>query len=235
MKKQYLKIDNIPLILWGNKSNKVIIAVHGNKSNKEDLVINLLATKTCTKDYQIISFDLPEHGERIRDKDYICNIQNCVTDIRKIYKYAMENFQFVDLWACSMGAYFSMGALQKEKIRNCYFLSPVVNMQNVIETLMQYANVTVETLRREKVIKTNFGETLYYDYYEYVLNNPIEKWDFNTHIIYGEKDNVQSYDLIKKFGEKFSCDIFYAKNCNHNFSNQNEIENYVNWLNLVIY
>lgn len=235
MKKQYLKINNIPLILWGDNSNKVIIAVHGNKSNKEDLVINLLATKACTKDYQIISFDLPEHGERIKDKDYICNIQNCVTDIKKIYKYAIENFETVDLWACSMGAYFSMVALQNEKVRNCYFLSPVVDMQKVIETLMQYANVTAEDLKREKVIKTNFGETLYYDYYEYVLNNPVEKWNFNTHIIYGENDNVQSYDLIKTFSERYSCDIFYAQKCNHYFSNQNEVENYVNWLNLVIY
>ena len=71
MEKKSLKIDNIPLILWGEKSKKIIIAVHGNKSNKEDLVIKLLATKACNKDYQVLSFDLPGHGDRINDTNYI--------------------------------------------------------------------------------------------------------------------------------------------------------------------
>ena len=234
MEKKSLKIDNIPLILWGEKSKKIIIAVHGNKSNKEDLVIKLLATQACNKDYQVLSFDLPGHGDRINDTNYICNIQNCVKDIRKVYQYALNNFEIIDVWACSMGAYFSMVALSDATLRNCYFLSPVVDMLSVIESLMKYANVTKEMLKEKKVIETNFGETLYYDYYEYVLKNRIEKWENNTHILYGENDNVQSYEIIKNFSEKYSCDIFYARNCNHYFASQNEIENYINWLNLVI-
>ena len=169
MEKKSLKIDNIPLILWGEKSKKIIIAVHGNKSNKEDLVIKLLATKACNKDYQVLSFDLPGHGDRINDTNYICNIQNCVKDIRKVYQYALNNFEIIDVWACSMGAYFSMVALSDATLRNCYFLSPVVDMLSVIESLMKYANVTKEMLKEKKVIETNFGETLYYDYYAYVI------------------------------------------------------------------
>ena len=67
-----------------------------------------------------------------------------------------------------------------------------------------------------------------------MIKNRIEKWENNTHILYGENDNVQSYEIIKNFSEKYSCDIFYARNCNHYFASQNEIENYINWLNLVI-
>ena len=43
MKKKYLKIDNIPAVIWGAGSSKVFLAVHGNKSNKEDIVIEMLA------------------------------------------------------------------------------------------------------------------------------------------------------------------------------------------------
>ncbi len=89
-----------------------------------------------------------------------------------------------------------------------------------------------EMLKEKKVIETNFGETLYYDYYEYVIKNRIVKWENNTHILYGENDNVQSYEIIKKFSEKFSCDIFYARNCNHYFASQNEIENYKGLTNI---
>ncbi|MBN3376592.1 alpha/beta hydrolase, partial [Clostridium botulinum] len=39
MIRENLKIKNIPAILWGNKSDKLFIAVHGNMSNKEDEII----------------------------------------------------------------------------------------------------------------------------------------------------------------------------------------------------
>lgn len=64
MKIERTKINNIPAIIWGEKSSKVIIAVHGNMSNKEDEVIKILAEEATSKGYQVLSFDLPEHGER---------------------------------------------------------------------------------------------------------------------------------------------------------------------------
>ena len=36
MKTERITINNIPSIIWGEKSNKVFIAVHGNMSNKEE-------------------------------------------------------------------------------------------------------------------------------------------------------------------------------------------------------
>jgi len=36
MIKQKLTIDGIPAIIWGEKSPKVFIAIHGNMSNKSD-------------------------------------------------------------------------------------------------------------------------------------------------------------------------------------------------------
>ena len=62
MKKQHIKIENIPAVIWGEDSQKLIIAVHGNMSHKEDFPIMILAHEMS--DYQILSFDLPQHGER---------------------------------------------------------------------------------------------------------------------------------------------------------------------------
>ena len=36
-------------------------------SNKEDEVIKLLVEKVTSRGYQVLSFDLPEHGERKDD------------------------------------------------------------------------------------------------------------------------------------------------------------------------
>ena len=74
MKTQKLKINNIPSIIWGDKSNKVYIAVHGNLSNKEDEVIKIFADKVVKKGYQLLSFDLPEHGDRKDDKNFLCKV-----------------------------------------------------------------------------------------------------------------------------------------------------------------
>ena len=49
MKITRIKINDIPAIIWGEKSNKVFIAVHGNMSNKEDEVIKILAEKVTAK------------------------------------------------------------------------------------------------------------------------------------------------------------------------------------------
>ena len=70
-----MRINNIPSIIWGERSNKVLIAVHGNMSNKEDEVIKILAEKVVFKGYQLLSFDLPEHGERKENKEYLCKVQ----------------------------------------------------------------------------------------------------------------------------------------------------------------
>ncbi len=61
MEIERVKINNIPSIICGEKSNKVFIAVHGNMSNKEDEVIKILAEKATSKGYQVLSFDLPEY------------------------------------------------------------------------------------------------------------------------------------------------------------------------------
>ena len=93
MKIDRLNIENIPSIIWGEKSNKVFIAIHGNKSNKEDEVIKILAEKAVSKEYQVLSFDLPGHGERKNDTNYLCNVQNCVKDLKQVLEYAKKNFK----------------------------------------------------------------------------------------------------------------------------------------------
>jgi hypothetical protein len=80
MEKMNLTIEGIPAILWGEPSDKLFIAVHGNMSSKADDVIVIFAEEAIEKGYQVLSFDLPEHGER-RDENYACKVQNCVSDL----------------------------------------------------------------------------------------------------------------------------------------------------------
>ena len=82
-----LMIEGIPAILWGASSNKLFIAVHGNMSRKDDDAIVIFAEEAIEKGYQVLSFDLPEHGDR-KGEDYGCKVQNCVSDLTAIVEYA---------------------------------------------------------------------------------------------------------------------------------------------------
>lgn len=230
MKTERINIDGIPSIIWGEKSSKFFIAVHGNMSNKEDEVIKILAEKVIGKGYQLLSFDLPEHGERKNDTTYLCKVQNCVKDLKQIIEYAKLNYSEINLWACSMGAYFSLVAYKNEEIKQCLFLSPVVNMKVIIDNMMLWSNTTEEELEEKQEIKTDFGQTLYWDYYKYVKDNPIINWNKKTYILYGNKDNMQNEDIIKNFSNKFNCDLTILENGEHYFHTEEQLKFYKKWL-----
>ncbi len=234
MKTERINIDNIPAIIWGEKSDKVFIAVHGNMSNKEDEVIKLLAEQVTTKGYQVLSFDLPEHGERKEDTSYLCKVQNCIKDLKLVLEYAKANFSEINLWACSMGAYFSMLSYKDEEIQKCLFLSPVVNMKIIIDNMMKWSNTSEELLKEKQEIKTDFGQTLYWDYYEYVKNNPINSWQKETFILYGDKDNLQDENLIRDFANNFNCKLEVLEGGEHFFHTDEQLEFYKKWLEEII-
>lgn len=230
MKIDRINISNIPSIIWGEKSNRVFIAVHGNMSNKEDEVIKILAEKVTSNGYQVLSFDLPEHGERKDNTNYLCKVQNCVNDLKLIMEYAKANYEEINLWACSMGAYFSLLAYKNENIEQCIFLSPVVNMKVIIDNMMLWSNTTENELREKQKIKTDFGQTLYWDYYLYVKENPITNWNKKTYILYGNEDNMQDENIIKNFSENFSCKLSILEDGEHYFHTEKQLDYYKNWL-----
>lgn len=234
METKRIKINNIPSIIWGEKSSKVFIAIHGNMSNKEDKVTEILANKVTNKGYQLISFDLPEHGERKIDTNYLCKVQNCVNDLKQIIEYAKANYNEINIWACSIGAYFSLLAYKDEDLKQCLFLSPVVNMKIIIENMMLWSNTTEKELNEKQKIKTDFGQTLYWDYYLYVKENPITNWNKKTYILYGNKDNMQNENIIEDFSNEFNCDLTILKNGEHYFHTEEQLNFYSDWLDKII-
>ena len=145
-----------------------------------------------------------------------------------------EKYGEIYLWACSMGAYFSLISYKDEDIKQCLFLSPVVNMKVIIDNMMQWSNVTEEELKEKKEIKTDFGQTLYWDYYKFVKENPIINWDKKTFVLYGNKDNLQEEKIIKDFCTKFNCELSVLETGEHFFHTEEQLEYYRNWLDEVI-
>ena len=67
MKTEKFYIGNIPVIVWGEWSEKVYLYVHGKMARKEEAAE--FAEIAKSSGWQTVSFDLPAHGER-KDEAY---------------------------------------------------------------------------------------------------------------------------------------------------------------------
>lgn len=234
MIKQSLKIENIPAILWGDKSDKLFVVVHGNMSNKADDFIVVFAEEATERGYQVLSFDLPEHGDR-ENRSYKCKVQNCVKDLNKVMCYAQSLSNNISAFACSMGAYFSLLAYKDVPLHQCLFLSPVVNMERIINNMMTWFNISENRLKSEREIPTPIGQTLYWDYYCYVKEHPIVTWNKPTSILYGSEDNLCEFDVVSAFVKCFDCDLQVMENGEHYFHTKEQLKLFRQWLQKHIY
>ncbi|MBP1908021.1 alpha/beta hydrolase [Methanolobus bombayensis] len=229
MIKQNILINNIPAVLWGESSKKLFVTVHGNMSHKNDIPISILAEETIPLGYQVLSFDLPQHGDR-KDETTPCKVQNYISDLHKIMDYAQTKATDICLFACSVGAYFSLLAYKEIPLQKCLFLSPVVNMEQIIDNMMRWFNVSEEQLKNEQEIPTTIGQTLYWDYYCYVKENPIDHWNKATAILYGKEDDLCEFDIVSSFVKEFNCDLEVMENGEHYFHTSEQLSFYRQWV-----
>lgn len=111
----------------------------------------------------------------------------------------------------SIGTYFAMHTLQKEKIKKALFISPILYMEKLILDMMSWANVSEEMLKKKSEIKTNFGEALSWDYLCFVREHPIS-WSVSTDILYAEKDNLTSINTVNDFAARHGSAVTVMKN-----------------------
>ena len=230
MKTKNVRINHIPAIIWGEQSEKIYIHVHGKLSRKEYAA--QFAEIAEKKGYQTLSFDLPEHGER-NDTNYRCDIWNGMRDLTFISDYSFSHWKAVSLFACSLGAYFSLHTYGDKPFEKCLFQSPMVDMEYMIRQLFQWYDVTEERLCIEREIPTPF-DTLRWDYFQYVLQHPINTWKLPTAILYGAKDNLQPIQIIQGFADRYHCKLTISENSEHPFMEAKDIEIVARWLDATI-
>lgn len=223
-----IKIDQIPALLYGEKREKLILAVHGSHSSKIDDCIWILAEEATKQGYQVLAFDLPRHGERVYE-EAPCMVQECVMELRAILQYAKGLAKQISLFGCSTGAYFSLLAFSEEPIEKAWFLSPVTDMERIIHNIMGYCGITEKEFESLEVVE-NPIETLYWDYYQYIKAHPIQKWHPPTHILRSETDPLSEKAYASAFAERFSCELEEQPGGAHWFHTEEQLEYFRNWL-----
>lgn len=122
----------------------------------------------------------------------------------------------VILIANSIGAYFAMCGVPQQMLTRAYFISPLVDMEQLICDMLRWAQVTEAQLQEQQIIETAFGETLSWAYLRYVRQHPID-WRVPTEILYGQGDHLTSRQTITTFANAHSAGLTVMENGEHWF------------------
>ena len=157
MKEKHITVQEIPAVLYGDSSEKLFLYIHGKMGCKE--VASRFAEIVCPKGYQVLSMDLPGHGERADEMERFVPWE-VVPELQAVYGFARQRWETISLYANSIGAYFSLLAYREAKLEKSLFVSAILDMEKLIRDMMGWAGVTQEQLKAAGEIPTAFGETL---------------------------------------------------------------------------
>lgn len=227
MEKNKINIENIPAIIWGDSSEKVYLYVHGQGGSKDEA--EQFAKIANKFSYQVLSIDLPEHGERIEEVDSL-NPWDVLPELDLVIGYMKLNWEHISLFANSIGAWFSMQGMNNEILERAIFVSPIIDMENLISNMMKYENISQNELKEKQNITTSSGQSLSWRYFKYAAENPISKWDIPTYILFAKDDIFTGNELMKAFATKFTCNLTVIEQAEHWFHTPSQLEVLHSWM-----
>lgn len=192
----------------------VILYIHGQGGSAEEAVHYVPLFKNC----DVIGLDY--HAQTPWEAE---------EEFPRLYDEICGHYQSVTVIANSIGAFFAMHALADKKIKKAYLISPVVDMQKLIEDMMGWADVSEDELREKGEIETSFGQTLSWEYLSYVRSHPIE-WTVPTHILYGGKDHLTSLTTIFAFSRQIGATLTVMDDGEHWFHTDEQMRFLDTWI-----
>ena len=150
-------------------------------------------------------------------------------EIREAVIKLKIKYDSIVLIANSIGAFFSMNAGIDAMICSAYFISPVVDMEQLILNMMSWAKVTERELKEKGVIPTSFGEDLSWEYLCYVREH-LASWTVPTRILYGGRDNLTSHETITAFAKAHGAELTVMEEGEHWFHTEGQMRFLDNWI-----
>lgn len=229
MEQQTCRAGGIPALLWGPRSDWGLVAVHGSQSHKADLPIQRLAEAAAGRGWQVLSVDLPEHGDRTGSAAR-CKAMTCVPELAAVLEEARRRWTHVGLFANSLGAYFALTAWQEEPLEGAWLLAPVLDLERLIGNMLSWSGAAEDQLRQAGELPTALGQTLYWDDLRWIRAHPIRRWDTPTWILRGGKDSLCGEKTAEDFSARFGCRLQTVPDAGHDFRAPEEVGYLSRWL-----
>lgn len=193
---------------------QIVVYVHGKGGSAEEAKHYIPLFPDCS----VIGFDY--HAQTPWDAK---------EEFPRFFAAQRKRCDRLTLVANSIGAFFSMSSLDETLIDQAYFISPVVDMEQLILNMMQWAHVTEPELAEKQEIPTDFGETLSWSYLLYVRKHPIS-WKVSTRILYGAKDHLTSMETISAFSAQTGAELTVMPEGEHWFHTEEQMQFLDNWV-----
>ena len=87
--------------------------------------------KTLFAGYDVVGLDY--HAD---------NPWDAISEFKEFFHRYRKGYDSIILIANSIGAYFSMCALNHERVDKAFFISPIVDMEKLILDMMEWADIT---------------------------------------------------------------------------------------------
>lgn len=154
---------------------------------------------------------------------------DCIGEFQRAYDDLRHRYDRVLLIANSIGAYFSMTALSGADIARAWFISPIVDMERLIADMLRWAGASEARLRAEDAIETPFGETLRWDYLQWVRAHPL-RWHVPTCILYGDGDQLTALETIEAFARAHRASLTVLPGGEHWFHTEAQMRFLDEWI-----
>ena len=212
MQTSLFSISGTPAVLYGESAPDLWLYVHGKCGCKEEA--ESFADIACPTGAQVLALDLPEHGARAQESE-TCTPWNAVPELQEAYQFDAGQWHSVSLRATSLGAWFSLLALEDAPLRRALLVSAVLDMERLIRDMMLWAAVDDVRLKTEGEISTTFGETLSWRYLQYASSHRIAHWRTPTAILYPALDNLTGRETAEEFCRRFGCTLTVLDGAEH--------------------
>lgn len=225
MEKIKLEVAGIPAVLYGKRSRRVYLYVHGKNGCKEEA--ERFAGTACAAGWQVLAIDLPEHGARKNSPEQLLPWV-AVPEIEAVYARMKPVWAHIRLYGVSIGAWLAMQALQGDAPEQALLASPVVDMEVLITNMMQYAHVTEEQLQRAGEIPTDLGETLSWPYLCWVREHPL-RWKVPTQVLYADTDPLTGHTAMEQFRQQTGAHLTILEGGEHWFHTETQLAALQGW------
>lgn len=150
-------------------------------------------------------------------------------EIRKAVETLCGSYDEITLIANSIGAFFSLHAGIDRLIRRACYISPLVDMEQMILSLLRQTGATEDDLRQHGELPAPFGETLSWNELCYVRTHPVS-WHAPTKILCGGKDTLVPFQTVRAFAEKTGAEVTVMESAAHWFHTPEEMRFVDQWI-----
>ena len=225
MEKIKLEVAGIPAVLYGKRSRRVYLYVHGKNGSAAEAA--RFARTACPAGWQVLAVDLPEHGARKDSPEKL--VPWVVTrELQAVYARMQPVWKHIRVYGVSIGAWLAMQALQTQQPEKALLVSPIVDMEKLILDLMQQAGVTEEQLRTAGEIPTAMGETLSWPYLCWVKEHPLH-WKVPTQVLYADTDPLTGHTAIEQFRQQTGAHLTILEGGEHWFHTETQLAALQGW------